>query len=579
MRRRLFLVMIAALHIVALSQATDEALPPCTTEEFVAIFELIAEQQVDAALDLQSFNDLLRYSGAQLSQRATVHAGLPPCADGVEAHQLLLSLGTDIVARNALDLANLPAAENPYRQQLATDQERIEALSQAMLNRDRASAPSPQERRSPACADAEMSLIVGLATEFLAAMDEAEAITNLPLYVQSVARRLAWRKANLPRLPACAEAIPLALLLNRASTDAAAHHALAFAGVSQQTNPYDDLEVAALAELRIWLQLAQLTQAGAESDSTSVTGRLPACTQSELAAAYASLQPTYAQLRPGYGYADEAAARLALSLDHVQSRVSIYRELPGCAEAIHAGWWLAQALSDAALQSAFAGKNAQVADFHGASSVAAAASMSRLESLLGAEQSAATAPRRGAPTCRDPQRVYFNVYIMPAFHRFTEAALATATAADLAQLVDEAGGLRDLLWEQLPRCDAALEVGWLMRRVAADFLAMLALESAGAAPRDIPYVSAIVEDMAAIHALLEDFNADTFYAAGLIYYVIADGFANLRSCGSTECAVVGMAQRGDILRVLDDSGDWLKLQLGDGGTAWIAGFLASETPP
>ena len=491
---------------------------------------------------------------------------------------MLLSLGVDIVARNALDLASLPPDENPYRQQLDTDQARLESLSEAMLNRDRANAPSPEERHSPACTDEEISQIVDSVAEFLVAIDDADSIANLPLYVQSVARRLAWREENLPRLPACAEAIPLALLLNRASSDAAAHHALAFAGVSQQTNPYDDLETAALAELRVWLEQTQLARAGAESTPTGVKSRLPACTQTELASAYASLQPAYERIG-GYGFANEPPIMLAYSRDHIDSRAAFFRQLPGCAEAFHAGWRLAEAISAEAADVAFAGANTTMAEQAGASRARAIAALSRLESLLDDQQTSASAQRRGAPACRDDQMVFFNVYIATAFHRFTEAALEAKSPADLTTLIEQAGSLRELLWEQLPRCGEALEAGWLMRRIASDFIALLALESAGVDPLDIPYLRSIIDDMAALAAQIDALNDDTFFAGGLIYYVNADGYANIRACGSIECEAVGLVQRGDVLRVLDDASAWYKIQLSDGSAAWIAGFLASKTPP
>ena len=118
-----------------------------------------------------------------------------------------------------------------------------------------------------------------------------------------------------------------------------------------------------------------------------------------------------------------------------------------------------------------------------------------------------------------------------------------------------------------------------MRGISADFIAMIALESAGTAPRQIPYLQSIIDDIADLSALIDTLNADSVFAAGLVYYVIADGYANIRSCGSTECSVVGVVQRGEALRVLDDQDTWFEIQLSDGGTAWIAGFLTEKTPP
>lgn len=579
MRRRISVALIALLHLLVNSQATDDPIPPCTREEFVTVFELIAEHQVAAEQILPSFTDILRFSQSQLQLRESALAELPNCADGFEAHRALLQLGVDIVARNALDLALLPAAENPYRQRLASDSERIEAMTAAMLGRDRTNAPRLEERRSPACSNDDLSLLTTVVAEFLGIFENAASITNLPLYIASVDRRLAWREATLPHLPACAEAIPLGLLLARASSDAAAHHALAFAGVSRRTNPYDELEAAALSELDIWLEQARLDRADGDSASSGVTGRLPACTQAELAVAHASLLAAHSQMLGGFGFTDDISLMLAASREHVDSRDSTYRQLPGCAEAFHAGWQLAEAVSDQAALVVVGEANDQAFDRAQASSVKATAALSRLESLLADQPPAATRPSRGAPTCRDAQIVYFNVYVLPAFHRYTEAALATLRPPQLDELEEQAQSFRERLWAHLPRCGETIEIGWLMRRIALDFIALLALEAAGAAPRDIPYLAAIIDDMGTLSARIDELNEDTVYAAGSIYYVSADGFANIRSCGSTECEVVGLVQRGDTLRVLDDSDVWYQIQLSGGGSAWIAGFLASKELP
>lgn len=569
MRRQfqLTLVMIAVSIFAAfagLPAAADEALPPCSAEEFIAIFELIAEHQVGAERSFESLSELLGYSHAQLEERETVLERLPRCADGVEAQRLLLSLGADIVGRNALDLANLPSRENPYRQQLASDQQRIEALAQALLSRDRANAPSAGSRRILACTDAERQLLADRMAESLTP-GAGDAIDIL-------VARLAWREEALPQLPACAEALPIGWLLYRVSSDAAASQALAYAGVSAGTNPYDDLEAAAREELRVWLQLTRRELSPGSSAASRLRGDLPACSASELALAEASLQFAKAALAAESAAPASLSAQLALSREYVQNRELYTRQLPGCAEAYAAGWWLAEANSDAAARAVLPERDIQP------SQVAATAALTRLESLLADPRLPAASGSRRPPFCSESQVIYFNVYLLPALYRYTEAAL-NADATELAALEEESRQLRELLWQRLPRCEASLALGWRMRRVAADFVALLALEAAGAAPRDIPYFDAIVADMTALSAELRALNAGSYYAAGRIYYVIVDGYANVRSCGSTECEAVGLVQGGDALRVVDDGGSWYEIQLSDGGSAWIASFLLSRTPP
>ncbi|MYD38032.1 MAG: SH3 domain-containing protein, partial [Chloroflexi bacterium] len=66
--------------------------------------------------------------------------------------------------------------------------------------------------------------------------------------------------------------------------------------------------------------------------------------------------------------------------------------------------------------------------------------------------------------------------------------------------------------------------------------------------------------------------------ASQTWFVDVDGYANVRSCGSTDCGVVAVFQAGDPLDVLDASGDWFELRLPGGRTGYIAAFLVSEVP-
>ena len=63
------------------------------------------------------------------------------------------------------------------------------------------------------------------------------------------------------------------------------------------------------------------------------------------------------------------------------------------------------------------------------------------------------------------------------------------------------------------------------------------------------------------------------------YYVVSNSAVNLRTCGSTTCSVAATANRGDALRVVDDSGEWYEVLLDNGETAYIAAFLVSINQP
>jgi hypothetical protein len=61
------------------------------------------------------------------------------------------------------------------------------------------------------------------------------------------------------------------------------------------------------------------------------------------------------------------------------------------------------------------------------------------------------------------------------------------------------------------------------------------------------------------------------YAATLFNVQIQDG-ANIRSCASTDCEIVRLAEGGEMLSVVGIQGDWYEVR-NENTTAFIASFL------
>ena len=90
---------------------------------------------------------------------------------------------------------------------------------------------------------------------------------------------------------------------------------------------------------------------------------------------------------------------------------------------------------------------------------------------------------------------------------------------------------------------------------------------------------ALPGDLAELAERLAELNAAFGFGESQIWFVDIQGYANVRSCGSTACGVVAVVRGGDPLDVVDDSGEWLEVRLPSGGKGFIAAFLASKTPP
>ena len=206
----------------------------------------------------------------------------------------------------------------------------------------------------------------------------------------------------------------------------------------------------------------------------------------------------------------------------------------------------------------------------------ATARLTNLERTLNGEGRQAIAPANStAPECSDADHVFLFSYLIPAFWNFTDDALTASRPEDVGDLIDQSYTFRQLLWAYLPRCDDALELGLMMRSIAADTVAMLALEITGVPVLRIPYLKKIRGDMQLFFERIADFfsTCGSIDGATTTYYVVAENIANLRSCASTNCSIVTTASRGQRLDVTDDLSSWYEITLPSCETAYIAGFL------
>ena len=205
MRRLLLLGFIVLFNLVPASKAEVDSIPICTSDEFLEIFSLIVQHQVKVDESFASFSDLMNYSQAQIANRESSLTQLPYCSDAVAIRRLFIQLGGDTVARAALELATLPAGENPYRLRLPSDHDRVTELAATMLGVDRSEALAPAERSLPACLLSDMQLLDKTIGSFLDLVAATATVVDQAHYVVSVDQRLQWREDRLGNLPDCAE--------------------------------------------------------------------------------------------------------------------------------------------------------------------------------------------------------------------------------------------------------------------------------------------------------------------------------------------------------------------------------------
>ena len=589
MSRMAFFVLVISLCLCPAALAADNPLPICAGDEFLEAFHQVVEHQVLFDNEVATYEELVRVSEIALATRHDL-AQLPACSEAIVIERLLTALGGDALARAALRLAGAPDAENPYLIGLPADQARIEDQLAAMLAIDRSAALPAERRELPACQAEDWSLLDVAASSLLLLAQATPGGADPAESLSAIDQLLRWREDNLGALPECAESIDLLQAISEAATDAAADQAFKYGSMPAGLSPFPPLLQTSLAAIRDWRDLHSLKAASeAASPKAADPGlsQLPACADADAIAAFMDSQSEYAALIEAAVRADSIASLVAFANEQFDFRKARLLPLPHCVEAFALRWWTAEALADAALRSAIvAGAPASIApDIHPAfaeNEARASASWARLEDRLSrGDRALDGSMTAAAPECRDSDHVFLFTYLVPEFWKLTDFAMSISLPQAVPAFIERSYAFRELLWAHLPRCDAALEMGLLMRSAAADAAAMLALELAGAQAWDIPYLPQVAGDIDRFFALAGEFITPCGNLTGdtKTYYVVAENIANIRACASTNCEILTTATRGQQLDVADDMSNWYKIVLPNCETAFIAGFLASQTPP
>jgi len=275
----------------------------------------------------------------------------------------------------------------------------------------------------------------------------------------------------------------------------------------------------------------------------------------------------------------------ALAEQQYEWRRGLNDGLPHCIEALEIGWLMSQVSGDIVASAGLTLADQQ------ASRILAPATRTRFameelfenfeDSLLPEEDSPAPAVAEEVNlACSDVQLEVLAPTILLGFHEILDMGLVVDNLQDYFTYFYTQNKWRQDLWQQLPECSEAVEYGLLMNQIAGEFLSMYAFKMAGISDDENPSVDHVFEDTARFEALREELIAALDRKTTVkTYFVVAGGRVNIRSCGSTSCAVIGIFDRGEELRVIDDSGDWYQIRLPDGRKGYIAGYLAGADPP
>ncbi len=590
MRNLLRASVLLALILLLIPSASGQEIgyPACSESEILTLISSMLDYITLRQPTVETVDDLARHASLHIESRDSSFSLLPLCSTAIVTQRQVIALYGDFAGGSALDRAGVPRSANPYFARDLVDEGRIgRALEDLMAAAGEGDAP--QERSSIRfCSRAENDLLNELAEEFLS-FDLGAGTAGNRTAIVFIDLILAWRDEKMALLPECAQAIEFGFLLSKATTDAAALLAFRYAGVPEAENSYVLPAGQARDSLSTWRKDLMIIQPQYKDATVLALGpasELPPCNAIGVRYAHDVLVSKVMDVVHLGQSAETADDLLAYEQAHIDLRDGSLARLPLCAELFEINWLLRQVIADGAAWAAskVLGYDVNSNPFSQQVTDTAQKVLAWLENAEAflEDNDEIVAPKPGeqeVPACRSGEILRMIGYVTPNFRAFVNAGREMESGKELYALFDHSFALRDQLWQDLPRCQKALEIGLVMQQVAGDWIAMLTLDIAGADSGDfVPYLAQIKSGMARFEELKAGLSQDS-PSVGKIYHVTADPYANIRSCAATSCSIVTTAQNGEALTVVDDFGDWYELRLDDGRTGYIAGFLMSETRP
>ena len=250
----------------------ESNLPGCTAAELIEVpyfdHSLLALPGALEGRFVEGFNrdNLKTHARLEIDWRNWQFEDAPRCTESLAITLTLSEIGSDMVAAQGFWLAGEPDLASVYREQALLGMEKFRALQSSIDKPKIADGEFVIEETSlPGCtADQLFSLVEPV----LKAWGDMEKILQTLEFQADFLRyaeaQFQWRKNLLQRLPPCAEAVELGLLLHQSAGIYAGLFALDFAGIEQENNAFlaanqdfaDDI-MPLLAEMQQIMKMAQ----------------------------------------------------------------------------------------------------------------------------------------------------------------------------------------------------------------------------------------------------------------------------------------------------------------------------------
>ena len=466
--------------------ATDSRLPTCSRDDLEVTG--LAVEGYNALLELAegitSVEELSGYGETQIAWREATWSNMPPCEWARLYGLQMVRASEDLVVAIGLEQLGVSADENPYTVILAEDRQHLADQELALREqlervREEHGVVWRQTVDLPACSDEIVQASLTLLDEYQ--MQGELPITSLDELLSFSREQMAWRAENLAGVPQCAESLEIQALLVQFNGDFVARAGLELAAVPVEDNPYlrlpgDQERVDALAN------------SGGKTATDRSGAR--ACTDAEKRGAINENTAEYTYMLNAIRTTSVLENFIAYLEDQIAWRETLWRELTPCAEVIEFGLLMQKIHSGYAsfLALHYAGATPEQNPFYPQIQADRAALQAlTLEMLQGAGTDEPVRDQAGGiPACGSKaMEGIFDVLLE------YQSDLGSGALSTLDELLAYSAALmnwRESSLSQLPVCADTIKARMLLTQLTGDFVARSALNLAGVADAENPYL-------------------------------------------------------------------------------------------
>ena len=522
--RKLLILCAILLILSGMASGQEVGLPPCAeaqlavtdsyhtdhfdlmgavmTREMIASLSPTVHDELGDLIQNEASSETLNgYGDVLFAWRKSFWQAHPICAEVFDIGIAMDESASDMAAFLAYQLAGVAAEDNPYvdgmRQSIGT----LSFLLSELPDQPTAADDPNAGADLPACADDDLAILSRELAVYRALLEAPPRTYSLVGLAKYGVAQLAWRDKLWSRLPPCGLSLQVGLLMSHITGDLAIELALEIGEIASEEAPFSEriaADQARLEELSAPIEAA--SNQGAYAGSSAAL--LPECDDDDTLAFYAR-NAAFPALVEALEAAETLPDLLAAAKLHLAWRESLEANLPNCIQSsITAGLMLrvtgnyvaALALDMAGLMPAPDADIPIKPHLFGIVTIGFIAdeiSAAIESSGKGLGELIDASANRPLPDCADGDfgLNFYNLFV--AYDDLRDFAEELETIGDVMAFREAQVDWAENNIERLPGCQQALEAGYIMYTILADYSAAYALIIAGADVADIPYAETI----------------------------------------------------------------------------------------